>query len=188
MPRLPKPRPLRQNTERSDIGLVPVALLPPEPIPTPGWLPVTKGEWHRLWTSPLAATMIPETDEPLVRRLFGLRDERERMMRVVRKSRIVGGSRGQPRANPLYSQISGLDAEIRQLEDRVGLSPRSRLQLGIQLGDAWKSLADLNAAFDDDTDSAAQADVLLAFGDSPPTVDGPTRRVVDGGQSRPRTG
>ena len=69
------------------------------------------------------------------------------MWRTARKARLVEGSQGQPRINPLFTTIATMDAEIRQLEDRFGLSPRARLALGIQLGEAHRSLADLNAAF-----------------------------------------
>lgn len=34
--------------------------------------------------------------------------------------------------------------EILSLEDRFGLNPQSRLKLGISLGEAQKSLADMN--------------------------------------------
>jgi len=189
MPRMPKPKQLRQNTERRDVGLVAIdGGLSGAPDATAGWLAVTKAEWVGYWTSPLAQIALPAVDESLLRRMFGLRDERERMMRVVRRARIVVGSRGQPRPNPLYPQVQSLDAEIRQLEDRIGGNPRARLQLGISLGEAVRSLADLNAAMDTDADDAAQADLLLAFAEPATPVDGPAGRVVDGGQPRPRPG
>ena len=43
-----------------------------------------------------------------------------------------------------------LDEEIRQLEDRLGLTPRARLQLGITFSEAAKSLDDLNRMFTGD--------------------------------------
>jgi hypothetical protein len=41
-----------------------------------------------------------------------------------------------------------IDAEIRNLEDRIGLNPKARVQLGIQLVSAKKSLSDLNSELD----------------------------------------
>ena len=38
--------------------------------------------------------------------------------------------------------------EIRNLEDRIGLNPKARVQLGIQLVSAKKSLSDLNSELD----------------------------------------
>ena len=189
MPRLPKPRPLRQNTERRDIGMIALdGGLLAAPDATVGWLTTTKTDWASFWTSPLVAALLPVTDEPSIRRLFGLRDERERMMRVVRRARVVLGSRGQPRANPLYDRIGAFDAEIRQLEDRVGLSPRSRLALGISLGKAQASLADINAGLADADDDAAASDLLLAFAGPAAAVNGAKGHSLDGGQPRPRSG
>jgi hypothetical protein len=45
----------------------------------------------------------------------------------------------------MYRQRTAADAEIRQLEDRLGLNPRSGLQLGIQFSEAARSLEELNA-------------------------------------------
>jgi hypothetical protein len=41
-----------------------------------------------------------------------------------------------------------IDAEIRNLEDRIGLNPKARVTLGIQLVSAKKSLSDLNTELD----------------------------------------
>ena len=165
MPRLPKPKPLRQNSEHQDIGvLAPTGdsafVVPPA---SDDWLEPARADWLAFWTSPLVAALLPATDEPAVRRLFGLRDERERMMRGIRRHRVVEGSEGQPRANPLYAQLVSLDSAILALEDRIGLNPQARLRLGISLGEAQRSLAQIADAVNGN-DSAAAADVLLAFG------------------------
>jgi len=193
MPRLPKPKPLRQNTERRDLGLVGIVPatqrvppVPPAPPAPAEWLAESKTEWQSFWTSPLAAALLPVTDEPAVRRLFGLRDERERMMRGIRRQRLVPGARGQPRANPLYAQLASFDSEIRQLEDRIGLTPQARLKLGISLGDAVRSLSEIAEAIDGDEDSA-KADLLLAYAGPTAIIEGSGRGGVDGSQSRPRT-
>lgn len=186
MPRLPKPKPLRQNTERRDLGLVALdggLIVPPAPAE---WLAESKTEWQSFWTSPLATALLPVTDEPAVRRLFGLRDERERMMRGIRKARLVPGARGQPRANPLYAQLASFDSEIRQLEDRIGLTPQARLKLGISLGEAQRSLLQIAEAVDVD-EAAAKADLLLAYAGPATVIEGPDRGGVDGTQPRPRT-
>lgn len=155
MPRHPKPVPLRANREHRDIGIVPrQSRQEPQPAPT-GLLATSKASWDQFWSSPLAQTIVPATDLDTLRRLWSLKDERERMYRALQKERMVRGSRGQPRANPLYAQMVSLDAAIERLEDRFGLSPRSRLQLGVVLGDAARSLADLNSDLEDDTDLEA---------------------------------
>lgn len=166
MPRHPKPQALRANTERKDIGLVPTnAPLPEAPLPPPGLLKVTRDAWDAFWTSPLVQVIVPATDLPALSRLWSLYDERARMYRTIAKARMVLGSKGQPRANPLYGQMSSLDSSIVQLEDRFGLSPRSRLQLGVILGDAARSLSDLNADLDaEDEDDLPDPRLIVVDG------------------------
>jgi P27 family predicted phage terminase small subunit len=149
---LPKKDGGRQRPHRGEARpvVVPINARPQDvPAAPSGLLVASVVAWERLWASPLASTFT-ETDAEALARLFELRDERGRMWRAARKARLVEGSQGQPRINPLFTTIAAMDAEIRQLEDRFGLSPRARLALGIQLGEARRSLADLNAAFLDE--------------------------------------
>ncbi|HSW41312.1 MAG TPA: P27 family phage terminase small subunit [Patescibacteria group bacterium] len=188
MPRLPKPDRLRQRTRESQVGMIALdggaCVTPPPPR---AWLASTAAAWRAYWASPLARAAQIDTDTPAIERLFGLRDERERMSRVVRRSRVVLGSAGQPRANPLYAQITAFDAEIRQLEDRLGLSPIARLRLGVTFGDAARSLADLNRELASD-DPAPSADLRLTLVAAPPANPRPRRPALDGAQPGPRTG
>ena len=72
------------------------------------------------------------------------------------------GSKGQLVVNPPHcGAMNALDAEIRQMEDRLGLSPKARLQLGISYGDAARSLGALNEALDGDEDGAEEPDPRL---------------------------
>ncbi|MBA3778215.1 MAG: hypothetical protein H0X16_02710 [Chloroflexi bacterium] len=84
---------------------------------------------------------------PALRRLFALLDERERAYRVSRRALVVEGSMGQPRINPVVGLVATLDAEIRQLEDRLSLTPKARMALGVAFGEAHRSLDALNAEF-----------------------------------------
>jgi hypothetical protein len=112
------------------------------PDPPAGLLAATQEAWSGFWSSPLASLVIP-ADLPGLRRLFQLHDERERAWRSYRRRRLVEGSQGQPVANPLFRVALGLEAEIRALEDRYGLSPSARLRLGIRFGKAARTLEDL---------------------------------------------
>lgn len=191
MPRLPKPDRLRQRDRDAQLGIIALeGGLRDVPTPPKGWLVSSEEAWRSFWTSGLAQVIQVDTDMPVVERLFSLRDERERMARVVRKSRVVLGSQGQPRANPLYAQITSFDAEIRQLEDRLGLSPIARLRLGVTFGDAARSLADLNKdlADDDHRDDAPATDLRLTIPAGPPAHPRTRRRPVDGAQPGSRTG
>ena len=101
-------------------------------------------------SSELAEVVELGTDQPAITRLFTLYDERERAFRGYKKRRLTLGYKGQPVLNPLGRMMLQLDEEIRQLEDRLGLTPRARLQLGITFSEAAKSLDDLNRMFTGD--------------------------------------
>ena len=115
-----------------------------------GLLKRTREQWESFWRSPVATVVSLDTDLPSLERLFSLYDERERAYRAVCKERLVVGSQGQPVLNPLARQLCSYDAEIRQLEDRFGLTPMARLRLGVQIGTAARTLDDLNRQLDHD--------------------------------------
>lgn len=139
-----KPAERRQGRGTSDVGLVASADVRPVPVADDSWREGTVEHWVAFWSSSLSS-QVEQSDVPALRRLFWLYDELGRMREALEDTgRVVAGSQGQPRPNPLYKQISELQSEARQLEDRFGLSPRSRLQLGIALGAAHASLDSLN--------------------------------------------
>ncbi|WP_426568104.1 P27 family phage terminase small subunit [Streptomyces canus] len=127
------------------------------PAPPTGLLKRTRERWADYWASPVAKLADPISDLPALERLFALYDDLERSNASVKKTgHMVTGSQGQAVLNPLLRHIQQTQAEVRQLEDRFGLSPRARLSLNVTLGEAAKSLADLNSEFmaggDDDDD------------------------------------
>ena len=114
------------------------------------YLKNTKLWWEDFWNSDLASAIDTKSDQSAVYRLATLIDERERVYKQAKKDRLVVGSQGQVVLNPLYSAMLKIDAEIRQLEDRLGMNPKSRISLGIQLGQMKKTLADLNADLEEE--------------------------------------
>jgi P27 family predicted phage terminase small subunit len=143
VPPLRKPAGERQNRVTLDVvvPLRPGGLLPE---PAEGWRPETTDRWVEFWGSKIAGS-VEDSDHGALRRLFRLYDELDRLWEAVEETgRVVEGSQGQPRPNPLFKQIETFQAEARQLEDRFGLSPKSRLQLGITFADAHLSLSALN--------------------------------------------
>ncbi len=148
MPVPPKPGDRRQRRNTREVG--PIVAVPARSTPVPtapaDLLASTRAAWDAFWTSEQAGLVMP-ADHPALLRLFDLLDERERCARAARKQRLIEGSQGQPVLNPLLKQVAALDTEIRQLEDRFGLTPLSRLRLGVTFGEAHRSLADLNRAF-----------------------------------------
>jgi len=108
----------------------------------------TKIWWNNFWNSDVASAIDIQSDLPVIERLASLIDERERIFKQAKKERLVVGSQGQAVLNPLYNAMLKIDAEIRNLEDRIGLNPKARVTLGIQLVSAKKSLSDLNSELD----------------------------------------
>jgi phage terminase small subunit len=124
------------------------------PTPPTGLLATTKQQWAEFWASDIAV-LLQYSDLAAVHRLFELRDEYERCYREVRKTkttripakynregdvveeadeirhsgRIGLGSTGHFTVSPEAKLMQGLAAEIRQIEDRLGLNTRSRAGL-----------------------------------------------------------
>lgn len=145
-----KPAERRQNRSTSDLGVLTGGAF--QPVAPDNLLPETREIWESFFRSPLAGA-VDETHLPALERLFSLIDERERAYRAIQATeRIVTGSTGQPVLNPLYKLIQSFDVEIRNLEDRFGLNPKAGLSLGVQLGEAKKTLDDLNRALDDEAE------------------------------------
>jgi len=153
-----------------------VAHLPVEPPgPSSHWRPATKAEWRAVWIHPIMAAVDRALHEPELRRLFDLRDEREIIALIVRNQPVVEGSQGQDRMHPLYARLSTVESEIRQLEDRNGLNPKSMLDLGISFGQAKRSLDELAEGLNDNGEDG---------GDSGEEED--PRKVIDVGGSQAR--
>jgi P27 family predicted phage terminase small subunit len=151
LPVPPKPSERRQRRNAPSAAIV---ALPVQPLVVPdapgGVLAVTRERWSAFWRSPLAGAVAVDSDLSALERLFTLYDERERAYRAYRRERLVTGSTGQLVLNPLGRQMAVMDSEIRQLEDRFGLNPLARARLGITIGEAARTLADLNRALEED--------------------------------------
>lgn len=135
------PRALELVAQAAEV--VPVA----HPDPPAGLLKRTVDRWEAFWTSPVASLVDRTSDMPALERLFELYDDCARFRAAIRKDPMVVGSQGQMVRNPFVKDLKDSQAEVRQLEDRFGLSPRARLGLNLTLGAAAKTLADLNADF-----------------------------------------
>ena len=145
-------KPVDQREHRIRPKLVDIGAYKERNIPklSGRYLKITKLWWEDFWTSDLASAIDTKSDQSIVYRLATLIDERERIYKQAKKDRLVVGSQGQAVLNPLYSAMLKIDAEIRQLEDRLGMNPKSRISLGIQLGQMKKTLADLNADLEEE--------------------------------------
>lgn len=160
---MPEPKKAKDQRQRRNQSKAELSLIKPEPPePPPDLRPVVLETWRAYWNSELAKLVDPATDGPVIRRLFTLYDERERAYEEAKDKRIVRGSQDQEVLNPLLKYVAQCDMEIRQMEDRLGMSPRSRLQLGITFGDAMRSMEELNRRLAA-TDAKEKADPRLSL-------------------------
>lgn len=152
MPRERKPAAQRQNRSTKDLEPVEATVVTLVPASSPAnlpeadssWLAETKREWDAVHQSVLAG-YINETDVPGLRRCMQWRDEQRRCMKRARTYRklaeetpMVEGSTGQLKASPMFELANKeddralvIEAKIVALEDRLALSPKARLALGV---------------------------------------------------------
>ena len=100
------------------------------PLAPSGMLKKQRDEWSAFWDTDVSKA-VDVSDMPALSRLFELKDQWERCRRVVKKQPLIEGSQHQLVENPLSKRMDRLSLEIRQLEDRFGLSPSSRARLGL---------------------------------------------------------
>lgn len=148
-PPKPKDQRVRRN-KRPEIGLLPArdaeAFIPKAP---PGLLKKTRDVWDAYWRSSVSNAVDPDADAHRIRRWIMAVDEYERCLDVYRKGRLVRGSMGQPVLNPLAAQLNTLEGQIARAELELGLTPMARLRLGIEIGRAQLTAADLNKLLDE---------------------------------------
>lgn len=148
MPQPKKPADRRQRGARTkDIGSA-VVPLPSKQAPAVAaapleWRDEVREAWAELWSSPLAGHYRP-TDMPALRRLFELRHRQIVAQLAFDAEPTTLGSMGQEVMSPWAAEMHRLEGEIEKLEDRFGLTPMSRLRLGVTYEEGV-SLASRNA-------------------------------------------
>lgn len=105
--------------------------------------------WHDFWVSDLAAQMQAHLYRPALERLFRMYEDEAWLEGEWDREPYLIGHKGQQVINPVGRRLDSVRAEIRQLEDRFGGSPRAVEGLRLSLAKTMSSLADL-AAVDDD--------------------------------------
>lgn len=174
----PRKRPDQRQDNRRSRGVAVVPVVPSDevaeigaPSPQKHWLKKTRDGWTDFWASEVAPALT-RSDWPAVERVFEMRDLHERALRAYRKDPIVAGSMSQPVTNPAFAEAMKLETAITSLEDRYGLSPKARANLGIAIGQAKLTATEVNrrrqeAADDDDHEEdvidVEEADLLEEF-------------------------
>lgn len=142
----PKPATNRQgHRKRPSLALV----LPEKreivtPDPPKGITKPARQCWESFWQSDVAAAIDIQADSHRLLRWITAVDEWHRVGKAFRKERVVSGSMGQPVINPLATYLTSLEATIKAAEAEFGMTPMARLKLGIAVGQAAKTAADLN--------------------------------------------
>ena len=143
---MPGPTRKRDAVRRNEADVVDIRLVKGDGIdpgdPDPDWSPAVAAWWSDFWSQKELLLGLGSIDVHVVRRIAGLKQLREEAVAGLKGNPLVAGSQGQPVANPLSRVVLGYDSEIRQLEDRLGLSPRARLNLGVTFGQAHRSMED----------------------------------------------
>ena len=110
------------------------------PKPERQWFKITRDSYEAFQSTDVASVVRVE-DLPMVRRLFNLRDDHERLSRSARKTPLIPGSQGQLVENPLAKRADRIMGEITRLEDKLGLNPLARMRLAVSTIDLANELA-----------------------------------------------
>ena len=117
------------------------------PPPPDGLRPETAARWELYWRSDVSKLVDRDVDLTALERLFELYDARARDLETIEEEgAVVQGSQGQPVRHPLARAVLEYGTEIGRLEDRFGVSPRGRLQLGLTVGAGPSTPEGLSAA------------------------------------------
>lgn len=135
------------------------------PDPPSGLLAATRADWTTYWASDVSRAAA-DVDMGTVEVYFATLDEWRRCLRAGRRQRLVPGSMGQPRLNPMLDRADRLAAMLPKLGAEIGMSPKSRATLALSIGAVEKTIEDLNreSAGDDPDDEYDGITTLVESG------------------------
>ena len=177
MPALSKSPEDRTGHHALPTNLTPITASLDIPAPPRGMSIKLRRQWDQLWRSMVAQLLDRATDGPIIARLFELyalgerladtlaRDQRsERAVERAMRSAAADGDADamltaaeaiktiRASCNSTVGARVGVAREVRMLEAQLGLSPRSRLALGVMLLAGRKAMAEATADAEDDDD------------------------------------
>ena len=157
----PRKAPAEAQGHRPHGALVPVEQLAPgvvEPIPPPPQTADGKPLqsevlrlWDRFWLSRLKGALDGPDGVDRVNVDRWIRAEHELLVveqAIQISGRLVKGSTGQPALNPLINYRRDLVSELRYFAEVLGLNPRDRARLGIDLAGAVSAEVRMNQILD----------------------------------------
>ena len=149
------------------LQLVPDNDAPAPPAPA-GLSTKAVARWDAFWKSKLAGYVDVGSDLHRLERWIADVDEFDTLRAAYEQERIVKGSQGQPRLNPIATRLKDLERQIRDAEDQFGMTPAARPKLGISFGGNGPTTAeDLNRMIDqageDDGEGEVEDDVAAGF-------------------------
>lgn len=122
----PRESSLPAPTPPENVLAPPEAPEPPEHLNESG-----RAFWADLWALG-QGSYNPQTDRYTVERYASLQQRRHELMAVLdAEGYLTVGSQGQTVAHPAARLLSDIESKLLPLEDRLGLSPESRIRLGI---------------------------------------------------------
>lgn len=121
----------------------------PIPIPPAKLRKAAKDAWVAFWRSPMASLVNDDADLDALRDWAWLISERDRLRPMVHDTPLVPGSMGQLVANPIAALVKDYTRQIDRYREQFGMTPLSRMRLGIAVGEAHNVLSDLSASLDD---------------------------------------
>lgn len=133
----------------------------PIPITPAGLRKVAKDAWVEFWQSPMSSLVQDDSDMDALRDWAWLMSERDRLQPMVKKEPLVLGSTGQLVVNPISKLVADYTRRITQYRDQFGMTPLSRMRLGIAVGEAADTLASLSMSAGSDEPETFDLD---AFG------------------------
>ena len=150
-PKAPENREGKPRTAVEPAKPGPTAIAPGSPPPP---APATLGPegsllWEHLWRVGVNA-YAPDTDRFILERYCSLSERRATLQRIVDvEGWTAVGSTGNIVAHPAAKLLHDVEAKLLPLEDRLGLSPESRIRLNILTHTETKSALEAFLASDD---------------------------------------
>lgn len=109
---------------------------------------VAAAAWREFWASPISIAIDYGADGAALRRWIACVSEREHASAAMSGELLVDGSMHNKVINPLVGYVDKLTKEITHYEEHFGMTPLSRMRLGIAIESGKASIADLAARLD----------------------------------------